>query len=253
MRIHIRMIGTGSAFAKAYYNNNALVSCSGFTLLIDCGITAPLALHQLNVPFDRIDGVYITHLHGDHAGGLEEFAFQMRYKYNKKPTLFIGADLIEPLWEHSLKAGMMYTTEGELTLEDYFNIVPLREGIRTELHPGFTLEIMRTFHFPKMPSYSCVLNDEIFYSGDVVFDEKLIHDMYRSRNCTVLFHDCQLQGAGSVHATLDELLTLPEDIQERLMLMHYGDDMPAYIGRTGKMTFVEQHKLYTFETRRAPR
>ncbi|UUZ95900.1 MBL fold metallo-hydrolase [Paenibacillus sp. P25] len=69
MSLHIQMIGTGSAFAKRYYNNNALVRTEGFTLLIDCGVTAPRALYELNVPLTDIDAVLITHIHADHVGG----------------------------------------------------------------------------------------------------------------------------------------------------------------------------------------
>ncbi|MDF2718574.1 MAG: beta-lactamase protein, partial [Paenibacillus sp.] len=71
MSMEIRMIGTGQAFAKKYFNNNALVTCNGYTLLIDFGITAPLAMHHMNVPLDAIDGVFVTHLHADHIGGFE--------------------------------------------------------------------------------------------------------------------------------------------------------------------------------------
>ncbi len=45
MNLELQMIGTGSAFAKTYFNNNALLTDGAFTLLIDCGVTAPLALH----------------------------------------------------------------------------------------------------------------------------------------------------------------------------------------------------------------
>ncbi|MDF2960866.1 MAG: fold metallo-hydrolase, partial [Paenibacillus sp.] len=65
MSLQIQMIGTGSAFSKKFYNNNALAFCNGFTLLIDCGSTAPRALHELNIPLNRIDGLLITHIHSD--------------------------------------------------------------------------------------------------------------------------------------------------------------------------------------------
>lgn len=41
MSLQLQMLGTGSAFAKKYFNNNALLGDGSFTLLIDCGITAP--------------------------------------------------------------------------------------------------------------------------------------------------------------------------------------------------------------------
>ena len=97
-----------------------------------------------------------------------------------------------------------------------------------------------------MLSFSILLNDHIFYSGDLTFDAALLQDLVHKRKCDHILHDCQLDGAGTVHTTLTELLTLPEDIQERVTLMHYGDTMPSFVGKTGKMSFIEQHKTYFF-------
>ncbi|MNR62384.1 hypothetical protein D3C85_1843900 [compost metagenome] len=61
-----------------------------------------------------------------------------------------------------------------------------------------------------------------------------------------MFHDCQLTPPGLVHTTLEELMSLPEHLQQLIWLMHYADNKSDYEGLTGKMRFVEQHKLYTF-------
>ena len=74
--------------------------------VIDCGVTATLSLYQLQIPINRIDGIFITHLHADHIGGLEELAYQNLYLFKRKPQLFVPEKLLEPLWENSLKAGM---------------------------------------------------------------------------------------------------------------------------------------------------
>ncbi|PYI54475.1 MBL fold metallo-hydrolase [Paenibacillus flagellatus] len=245
MRIDIQMIGTGSAFAKNYYNNNALVACNGYKLMIDFGITAPLAMHRLGLPLDVIDGVFITHLHADHIGGFEELMLRLRFHYGKKPQLFIEGRLIEPFWEYSLRGGLEFGAEERQTLDQFFDVVPLSVGKPHEIVPGFRMEILPTKHFRDMPSYCVILNDELFYSGDTVFDPELIRSVHE-RNCTYLLHDCQLDGHGLVHATLQELLTLPESIQQKIWLMHYGDNMESYIGKTGPMKFLLQHETYSF-------
>lgn len=246
MRIELRMIGTGSAFAKTYFNNSALATCNGYTLMIDCGITVPLGLHKMNVPLNDIDGLFITHLHADHVGGLEELLLRLKFQYNKRPALYIAESLIGPLWEHSLKAGMEWGVEGKQTLEDFVRIVPLSPGAAHEIHPGYRLEIVPTKHFPGMKSFAVILNDAVFYSGDTVFDPDLLNAVH-ARGCPYLLHDCQLEGEGVVHATLAELMTLPEPIQRKTWLMHYGDAMESYIGKTGAMRFLKQHERYTFD------
>jgi ribonuclease BN (tRNA processing enzyme) len=243
--MEIRMIGTGQAFAKKYFNNNALVTCNGYTLMIDFGITAPLAMYQMNVPLDAIDGVFVTHLHADHIGGFEELMLRLKFNYNKKPTLFIEENLVSPFWEHSLRGGLEFGADSRQKLDDFFHIVTLKVGVPMEIHPGFRLEILPTRHFLDMPSYSVIINEQLFYSGDTVFDPELIRAVHE-RGCMYLLHDCQLEGHGLVHATLAELLTLPDTIQQKIWLMHYGDNMDQYIGKTGPMTFLLQHETYSF-------
>jgi Metal-dependent hydrolases of the beta-lactamase superfamily III len=240
--LEILMLGTGNAFAKKYYNNNALLYQNGYTLLIDCGITAPLSLHQLGQPLDGIHAILITHIHADHIGGLEEFAFRMKFQYRKKPVLYVPDILVEPLWEHSLRGGL--EQEHWRTLDDYFEVQRVREGAPAELHDGLTVEIIRTEHIPGKISYSLLFNNSFFYSSDMRFQPGLVTDLVRNRGC-VVFHDCQFVTPGAVHATLDELLTLPEDVQSKVYLMHYADDRERYEGRTGRMTFIEQHVRYT--------
>jgi ribonuclease BN (tRNA processing enzyme) len=238
------MLGTGSAFAKVFYNNNALLTVDGQSLLIDCGITAPRAFYDLGYTFNDVDAILITHIHADHVGGLEELAFQMKFIYRRQPILYIADTLVETLWENTLRGGL--EQDEFRSLNDYFDVRPLQEGVRTELIPGLNVKLIATQHIPKKPNYSLVFNDSFYYSGDTVYDSDLIHSLV-DHGVRVIFHDCQLHPPGVVHASLSQLLTLPESIQKRMYLMHYGDDQPNYVGSTGLMRFVEQHRIYRID------
>jgi len=249
MSIELQMAGTGNAFSKLFYNNNALIRSGGYQLMIDFGQTAPLALYQMGIQLNQINGVLITHMHSDHTGGLEELAFQSMYRYghrNGKIQLFIGEQLVEPLWEHSLKAGLLNEKDGYTSLDSYFDVQIMQEGVPFHIYEELTIELIRTEHIPSKTSYSLIMNEHIFYSADLIFDRPLLEHLVNARHVNVILHDCQMIGKGIVHATLDELLTLPEDIQSLIYLMHYEDEMPHFAGRTGKMRVIEQHKLYTF-------
>lgn len=247
MEIQIQMLGTGSAFATRYDNNNALITCNGYKLLVDCGVTAPRALHRLGIPFDSIDGVFITHLHGDHVGGLEEYAFQMFYVYQKRPVLWIPSVLRGPIWENTLKGGMANPFQGIDTLEHYFDVREIETGVPAELHPGFTLETMPTVHIPGKPSFAIYLNHTLYYSADSMFDSERLRQLYRERGLKHILHDCQLEGTGYIHSTLQELQTLPPELQSITRLMHYGDTKEQFHGRTGPMSFLEQGEVYRFD------
>lgn len=83
------IIGCGHSESLLHHNNNALVSNSNGLLLIDCGHTAKHALHDLGLTIGDVDEIFITHVHGDHVFGLERFAYETRFKYQKKSNFII--------------------------------------------------------------------------------------------------------------------------------------------------------------------
>lgn len=245
--MRIQMIGTGSAFAKRYFNNNALITVDGYRLLIDCGITAPLALHHIGIEPAEIDGILISHIHGDHVGGLEEIAFRTKFDTRgKKLSLFASSAIIQPLWDFTLKGALEDPSSGCTSLESYFNVHALEAGQAYPIHDSLSIELIPTKHIPGKPSFGVLLNQTVFYSSDMTFDADLLHRLTEQGRCKYILHECQLTGPGRVHTTLEELLTLPEQLQERIYLMHYGDEKDAFVGKTGRMRFIEQHKEYEF-------
>lgn len=250
--MEITMIGTGSAFSKRFYNNSALVTFySGYNLLIDCGHSVPKGLEAKGIPWESIDGILITHTHADHIGGLEEAALYNKFVLNnRKMDLFVPEEIGESLWEESLKGGLKYGGGKNLSLSDYFNIRlvfgppggnQIRRGVSS------SIELIKTNHVQGMKSYAVGLCErgerKIFYTSDTVFDKDLIA-FATSNRYERIFHDCQLY-TGGVHASLEELLEgVPETVQRRIILMHYGDDMEDFIGKTGDMQFARQGCTY---------
>ena len=75
----LRLFGAGGAFSRRYGTTCSMITLrSGQRWLIDCGRQAPDQLHAAGYAWHDITGQIITHVHGDHVYGLEDFAF-IRY------------------------------------------------------------------------------------------------------------------------------------------------------------------------------
>jgi hydroxyacylglutathione hydrolase len=259
--VKLTMVGTGSALGYKYFTNSCLVETEEYNLLIDCGETTPLGLHAMGYDLSKLDGIFITHIHGDHVNGLEKLAWTFRYVLQKKIDLIGDTILLSKLWENTLRGGLEEAEEGRLGLGDFFNVIPIERmynplvksfskdgtySVELALSPSLDLEIIKTEHIKGKASYSLFINNDIFYSGDVRFDPELFEYLTNEREVGVIFHDCQLHDFAEVHAPLSKLLTLDEDLQRSIWLMHYGDNMMDFAGVTGKMRFLAQGVTYTY-------
>ncbi len=90
MRIHF--IGTGDAFCSGGSNQTCFyVTVEEYRFLIDCGATSLKALSEHQISTDDIDGIIISHFHGDHYGGLPYVLLEAHFiKARTTPLTIIG-------------------------------------------------------------------------------------------------------------------------------------------------------------------
>ena len=261
--LSVFFLGVGSAFTKAHYQNNIVIIKGNDHVLVDCGTKAPQALHELGLSVLDIENLIITHSHADHVGGLEELMLMYRYVKQQKPTIHIGSAYQEILWDMSLKGGAAFNEEKNLeplSFGDMFNIVrPAclpqfpRETLETNVG-SINVKMFRTKHIPDDPGswrcsfWSCglIIDDRIMFTSDTRFDEELITDYASRFDLEIIFHDCQFY-PGGVHAPFTDLCTLPREVKNKMVLMHYGDNWKDYekeIKKEGFAGLAQQWKYY---------
>ena len=89
MRLHI--LGCGDAFGSGGRNQSGyLIESASGLFLLDCGPTTLPALKKAGIDPRRIDVIFISHLHGDHFGGLPFFFIEYLFQRKRQTPLQIA-------------------------------------------------------------------------------------------------------------------------------------------------------------------
>jgi ribonuclease BN (tRNA processing enzyme) len=91
MRPTVRFLGTGDAFGSGgRFQTCFLLSAGDVACLIDCGASAPLALRREAVRQPDVSHILVTHLHGDHMGGIPFLLLDAAYAEARTEPLVIA-------------------------------------------------------------------------------------------------------------------------------------------------------------------
>ncbi|MCB2156666.1 MBL fold metallo-hydrolase [bacterium] len=238
-RLYVLPLGVGDAFTSLFFHTSFLLIAEGRVVLVDCPAPLRRMVHdaarkaRLDLQVRDIDHVILTHMHGDHCNGLEEFAFYKRFVLNApKPHVYMLPEVEKPLWEKRLSGVLEEISipgtdvPARRKMDDYFQIHHWEEDEYQHLAEiGSELEfvIRRTKHFIPCFGMRVRLHDfSVGYSADTAYDPEHI-DFLKSANLIV--HET---GHGSGHTPLDKLAALPHDIRSKMSLIHVPDDLNVF-------------------------
>lgn len=231
--MELHFLGTGSAFTTKNFQTNIILKQKGKCLLIDAGGDLRFSLKEAGLSYKDIDSVYISHLHTDHAGGIEYLGFCTYFDPTtiNKINLYGNGELIRKGWEDTWKGGME-SIQGEIVnLESYFNVKPIKPNGKF-VWEGLTFQTVQSIHimngYSIVPCYGLMITMEngkkVYFTSDCQFAPSQIMDFYKQAD--YIIQDCETSPFRSgVHAHFDELCTLPPEIKAKMILIHYQDNV----------------------------
>lgn len=236
--MQVQFLGSGSMMpSKGNFHSNILITSeNNHRLLIDCGSDIRHSLAKRGLSFDDIDAVYISHLHDDHAGGLEQLGFYSYFVRSSKPQLIIHDDICDKLWSEKLAISMEQLTDKMGHLSNFFTVKRVNQAFKWE---KVQFNVIPSIHVVNkvvghMYSYGLRFrtkseyNKNVYFTSDITFINKKIDkedwdldahwQNYEKAN--IIFHDCDDSNQAEVHPHYDFLKEFPESIKSKMWLYH---------------------------------
>jgi len=231
--MEIKFIGTGSAFCHKNFQSNMVIENQGKNFLVDCGTDIRRSLMKNELTEVDINAVFISHLHSDHIGGMEWLAFTTFFNPTLvRPKLYIEQSLIQDLWR-AIGPGLESLQGQVATLDTYFEVMPIQVNKKFEF-AGIEYDAVQAVHvssgYKVVDSYGLMFNDvgctdRFYITTDCQFAPETSMMAYY-REAKVVFHDCETTPFKSgVHPNFDDIISLPEDVKEKMFLYHYHDNV----------------------------
>jgi ribonuclease BN (tRNA processing enzyme) len=174
--MRLTVVGSGDAFGSGGRSNTCfwLETAKG-TLTVDFAASALPALKALKLDANKIDGIVLSHLHGDHFGGLPLLLLDFQYlNRRERPLTIAGPPGTRARLEVAMEAFFPKSTGIKWRFPWTVDEIPL-DTETTAL--GHTLRTTEVIHQSGAPSTALRLSDgqkTFAYSGDTEWTDALL-------------------------------------------------------------------------------
>ncbi len=227
--LRVRLLGSGDAFGSGGRLQTCIALEAARTrVLLDCGATSLTAMRRFGVEPPLVDAIAVTHLHGDHFGGLPFFILDAQFGRRERPLTIAGP----PGLAERLRDTMEALFPGSSRTQQRFalDLIELRPGTRTAIGSA-AMTAFPVQHASGAPAFALRIECAgrvIAYSGDTEWADSLIAvadgaDLFI---CEAYFFDKQVK----YHLDYRTLLTHRDALRcRRLVLTHMSADMLRHV------------------------
>jgi ribonuclease BN (tRNA processing enzyme) len=226
--MRLTVVGSGDAFGSGgRFNTCFLLETAKATLLIDCGATALVALKAHGIDPNRIDGIVLSHLHGDHFGAIPFLLLDAQFlAQRERPLLIAGPPGARARIDQLLEVFFPRSTQNKWRFP--WKVEEIDIGRPTDVL-GHEVTTTTVQHFSGAPSTALRLSDgqKMFaYSGDTEWVEALTSV---ADGADLFIIECYAHsGPMTGHVTWEVLKPrLPDLRARRTMITHMNPTMLA--------------------------
>jgi ribonuclease BN (tRNA processing enzyme) len=226
--MRLTIVGSGDAFGSGgRFNTCFFLETAKATLLVDCGASSLVAMKAHGLDPDRVDGIVLSHLHGDHFGALPFLLLDAQFLARRERPLLIAGPpgtrarldaLLEVFFPRSTANAWRFAWE----------VKEIEVGRQTDVlgHAVTTTEVV---HFSGAPSTALRISDgeKLFaYSGDTEWVDALVAV---ASGADLFIIECYgYSGRFNGHITWEVLKPrLPDLRAKRIMITHMNPSMLA--------------------------
>jgi len=173
--VTVEFLGSGDAFGSGgRFQACLLLRTPDGSLLIDCGATSLVAMKRAGVDPSEIGLVLVSHLHGDHFGGLPFLILDGQFSGRRHPLVIAGP----PGLRERLTRAMEVLFPGSSTAVRRFpvEVVQLAPRVSARLNP-VTVTAFEVIHASGDPAFALRVEygeRVVAYSGDTAWTDALI-------------------------------------------------------------------------------
>ena len=228
MAVRLRFVGAGDAFGSGgRFQTCLLLEGAGDAVLVDCGATSLVALKRAGVDPADVGAVLLSHLHGDHFGGVAFLILDAQFSRRTRPLLIAGPLAVQARVEAAMEVFFPGSTRVARKFSTTF--VEMRPREASAIGPA-TVTPFPVVHESGAPSYALRVEyagKRIAYSGDTEWTDALIDvacdtDLFV---CEAYVYDRRIR----YHLDYATLATNASRIHTRRMILtHMGPDMLSH-------------------------
>ncbi len=226
--LKVRVLGSGDAFnAGGALHSAYLLEHEKGRMLLESGPSVLAGLKKAKIAPESIDAVLVSHLHGDHFGGVPFLILDYLFRSHRERPLVIAGP-----------PGTMARSRAvysELYKEEHFHKLKF-ELVEQPVGPGDEFELAgfkcSAFQVPHMAEPFCLGyklesgGASVLFSGDSAWTDAFVE---HSRNCDLFLCECcSLEPETDFHTSYADILMHREELGcDRLVLTHLGPDVRA--------------------------